>query len=134
MGIYDLIQMSRIDIPTNASLLATTTYFWSFSLNCFIFKSGWKPSPYMTWLPYLASNLMGRRSIQFLWLIICLSILVSSRVLTVAYSLRVTTTEKMGQLSLNTWHSYLPRSVSLFLVIALRRFLKLIWARPQIWA
>lgn len=42
LGIFYLIQMSSSKIPMNASLLATTTCFWSSSLNVYVFKSGLK--------------------------------------------------------------------------------------------
>lgn len=39
MCIYDLIQMSRKEIPTNSSHLVVAICFWSSSLNAFVFRS-----------------------------------------------------------------------------------------------
>lgn len=38
--IYDLIQLSRHDIDTNAPLLAAASCFWSTALNAFVFEFG----------------------------------------------------------------------------------------------
>lgn len=75
MGIFELIQLSRLEFPINASLLAAVSYFWSSSLNAFVSDIELRLSHSMTWPPCLVFVIMEKKYIQPLLLILQVTML-----------------------------------------------------------